>query len=126
MVTKITITTTLFLEDIRLTHSILQFCHVSLSRVAQRKRAGPITQRSVDRNHPLLRTDFEKADMRKQIWGIRYTQFSILENGACPGVEPGTSRTRSANHTTRPTGHGINYINKERKTLLMIMPSACK
>ena len=23
---------------------------------------------------------------------------------ACPGVEPGTSRTRSANHTTRPTG----------------------
>ena len=25
-----------------------------LSRVAQRKRAGPITQRSMDRNHPLL------------------------------------------------------------------------
>ena len=23
-------------------------------------------------------------------------------NGACPGVEPGTSRTGSANHTTRP------------------------
>ena len=30
-----------------------------LSRVAQRKRAGPITQRSVDRNHPLLHTNFE-------------------------------------------------------------------
>ena len=29
-----------------------------LSRVAQRKRAGPITQRSVDRNHPLLHTNF--------------------------------------------------------------------
>ena len=28
----------------------LKFC----SRVAQRKRAGPITQRSIDRNHPLL------------------------------------------------------------------------
>lgn len=26
-----------------------------VSRVAQRKRAGPITQRSMDRNHPLLR-----------------------------------------------------------------------
>ena len=30
--------------------------------------------------------------------------LSTFENGACPGVEPGTSRTRSANHTTRPTG----------------------
>ena len=95
----------------------------ALSRVAQRKRAGPITQRSVDRNHPLLHTDFEEGDTRKQMWGSRYTWFSMLENGACPGVEPGTSRTRSANHTTRPTGHGINYINKERKTLVMIMPS---
>ena len=28
------------------------------SRVAQWKRAGPITQRSVDRNHALLRTFF--------------------------------------------------------------------
>ena len=27
---------------------------IAFSRVAQRKRAGPITQRSVDRNHPLL------------------------------------------------------------------------
>ena len=68
--------------------------HQYLSRVAQRKRAGPITQRSVDRNHPLLRTDFI---------------FFLSINRARPGVEPGTSRTRSANHTTRPTGQ-IDYV----------------
>ena len=33
---------------------------LTFSRVAQRKRAGPITQRSVDRNHPLLRKTFSK------------------------------------------------------------------
>ena len=31
------------------------------SRVAQRKRAGPITQRSMDRNHPLLKKMFLKT-----------------------------------------------------------------
>ena len=36
----------------------LHFELEAFSRVAQRKRAGPITQRSVDRNHPLLRTNF--------------------------------------------------------------------
>ena len=38
--------------------SLYIFCihRLLTSRVAQRKRAGPITQRSVDRNHPLLHT----------------------------------------------------------------------
>ena len=34
---------------------MLCFCRTCQgSRVAQRERAGPITQRSMDRNHPLL------------------------------------------------------------------------
>ena len=43
-----------------------QALHEQESRVAQWKRAGPITQRSVDRNYALLRlfylSDIEKED----------------------------------------------------------------
>ena len=41
--------------------NMLQGCMVQYtSRVAQRKRAGPITQRSMDRNHPLLVSAFSE------------------------------------------------------------------
>ena len=38
-----------------------------------------------------------KTKQQKKIYGRK--------KGACPGVEPGTSRTLSENHATRPTGH---------------------
>ena len=39
-------------------------------------------------------------------------------NRACPGVEPGTSRTLSENHATRPTGR--RYQIWFRKGILLI------
>ena len=48
---------------------LLEDSAMAISRVAQRKRAGPITQRSVDRNHPLLRTNHFCSLPRKCAFG---------------------------------------------------------
>ena len=57
--------------------------------MAQRKRAGPITQRSVDRNHPLLHTDFEEGDMRTQIEEADVLGFQCLKMGPVRESNPG-------------------------------------
>ena len=54
-----------------------------LSRVAQRKRAGPITQRSVDRNHPLLHTNFHLFiiySVKNVIWSSTFIHSSVLDS----------------------------------------------
>ena len=58
------------------------------SRVAQRKRAGPITQRSVDRNHPLLRTHFRPSETNwnKYVIEIYQDALSTSRLGRCKWV----------------------------------------
>ena len=61
---------------------------MSWSRVAQWKRAGPITQRSVDRNYALLKhfrelfSSFSKSVSRR-----------VFQQLPEPGIEPGTFRS---------------------------------
>ena len=60
-------TTFLYQHAHKLYHNVLPS---DFSRVAQRKRAGPITQRSVDRNHPLLHKTFNYS-FRKIVLSLR-------------------------------------------------------
>ena len=60
--------------------------------MAQWKRAGPITQRSVDRNHALLKTFFISSNVLKVvlIFFEMYIHVYFQENFGklCPFVDP--------------------------------------
>ena len=67
--------------------------YCAVSRVAQRKRAGPITQRSMDRNHSLLAAMF-----------LGFSSSSTDEESTCSAGNPG-----SVPGSGRSSGQGIGY-----------------
>ena len=64
---------------------------------------------SVQKRDVFLTSSYEICNF----FPIRQSQApDHLKNWARPGFEPGTSRTRSANHTPRPTSHFKSYNRK--------------
>ena len=45
----------------------------------------------------------------------------IIKQRACPGFEPGTSRTLSENHTPRPTSHAFTLISDKFNLFLVVV-----
>ena len=61
-----------------------------------------------------------KVKLNLKMDGCVFLKPAKTQRRACPGVEPGTSRTQSENHATRPTGQDLST---NRKTFIQSLRS---
>ena len=70
-----------------------------------------------------------ECNISEQGGGLIFSTLNQKKDWAWPGFEPGTSRTRSANHTPRPSSHGwwervTTVWEKSQENLILYLISA--